>query len=91
MAEFQIPVPLGATIEPNGDLTFLARGKAPKAPQGFKRVSDYHFTPILTPCKHRKVKYIFYERCKCTGETVHCALFDTINLSRCVNCKEEKQ
>ncbi len=85
----QIPIPIGATLEPNGDITFPARGK-PKCPQGFRRVSDYHFTPLLEPCKHRKVKYLYYEKCKCTGEIVHCALFDTVNLSRCIGCKEEK-
>lgn len=85
-----IPVPIGATIEPNGDLTFPAKGKPHKAIQGFRRVSDYHWTPILQPCIHRQKKYIYYAKCKCEGETVHCALFDTVNLSRCIGCLEAK-
>lgn len=85
-----IPIPSGGTIEPNGDLTFPAKGKPYKAIQGFQRVSDWHWTPILPPCKHRKTKYIYYEKCKCTGEIVHCALFNDVNLSKCITCKEEK-
>lgn len=86
-----IPIPIGGTIEPNGDLTFLAKGKPHKTIQGFRKVSDYHWTPILNPCKHRQVKKLYYEKCKCTGETVHCALFQDINLSRCITCKEIKE
>lgn len=89
--DLNIPIPAGGTIEPNGDLTFLAKGQPHKAIQGFKKISDWHWTPILKPCTYRQKKYIYYERCKCSGQVVHCALFDTINLSKCVGCKEAKE
>lgn len=80
----------GGTLLKDGTLVFPIRGNPPKPVQGFVRdpSNPYAFKPILATCKYRKIDDIFYQKCGCTGQKITCALFSTVDMSKCYKCAE---